>query len=134
VSGHIHEHRLRSGTARRRGWPLLVLLAALIGLAIPPPPSARGTGQAFGTERPIADTTHGVGKALVRTQAARSKAAPAPVGTPPAPPPQAVAIIPRDIDASFVIADCLLPARSAGARAPAYRIAAQPRAPPANRA
>jgi hypothetical protein len=118
----------------RRGWSFVVLLAALIGLAAPPLAVARGAGQAFGTDKPFVDTSPNASKALVRQLAARTKPAAAmPTGTTSGS-PQAVGIVPNFGVPSFVIAVRPSPARRHDVPAPAYRIAAQPRAPPASRA
>jgi hypothetical protein len=127
VSRH-NDHPKPDGANTRRGWALLTALLAWIGLALAPLPPAPAAALSTGLEQPLA-ATH-AGKA--RPAAARPTSIARPAGTEPAPPAPA-AIVPSFTTPDFVLCDSARRIRPDDARVPAYRVAAQPRAPPASR-
>jgi hypothetical protein len=132
VSSAGHKDRSPSGAAPRRSWPFLALIAAFVGLSAPTLPAAHDTGRTAGTETPFVDHD-GARKAAIKHQSAQPKQQDQSARATSEPPP-ATAIVPRSGALSFGFADRLPHIRPHDDPAPAYRVAAQPRAPPASRA
>jgi hypothetical protein len=132
VSRH-NDHSKPDGAKARRGWALLTALLAWIGLALAPLPPAPAAAPSAGLEQPLAADHAGKARpGATRSAAARSKSIARPAGTEPAPPATS-AIVPSFITPDFVLRDSAARIRPNDARAPLYRVAAQPRAPPASR-